>query len=115
MNILTVLNKNKALELADFLDDLSVNGGNRDYGICPSVKIFVSPKIYFAGAREWLCESFKLWSKYSGNYRYPVDHAKGVEDAYHTLRKWSKRTQYGKDRRELCTFLANLIRSQCDE
>lgn len=117
MNILTVLNKDKALELADFLDDLSVNGSKKQKGIC-----YLS---HYSGCiadeaaclwDRWLRESFMVWPKFSGNMSYPVRHRNvNLYIAFTKLSKWDKRTQYGKDRRELCTFLANLIRSQCDE
>jgi len=143
MNILTVLNKEHALELADFLDDLSVNGHScyEDCGICENVDSTI-----YGGCRtyDWMKEAFKLWPKYSGNQKYPVpislevlkdipslknpETIRTTRQRFMTLNemsaerfcfyykdKWDANTQYGKDRRELCTFLANLIRSQCNE
>jgi hypothetical protein len=53
------------------------------------------------------------WPKYSGNYHYPVPaptNESPMEAFYNTRYIWVN--QYGKDRRELCTFVAKYLHMQ---
>ena len=53
------------------------------------------------------------WDKFSGQYGYPIPDPEGEEPEhkvyYRTDDKWDIDTQYGRDRRELCVFIADCL------
>lgn len=58
---------------------------------------------------------FKEWSKFSGNYAYPVPHPYlDPKEAFHRGNLWG-RDEYGDNRRELAAFLAKRFRELAEQ
>lgn len=56
---------------------------------------------------------FKKWPLFSDNDLYPIQHKKlDAETAYDRCLPWNPFTQYGKDRRTLCKFIADTIEQE---
>src|SRR5690606_36492012 len=77
-------------------------------GICE----WVSWKLSSTGTEHevWLSsrlEAFATWPSFSGNYRFPVPSHMDVQTAFDRLKKWSTKSNYGKNRRDLLNHLLN--------
>ncbi len=108
MNNTTDYNK---VDLQDMVDHLRALGnGVADpaviiLGICRELQEF------FNEGYNAVVPFYKDWPKYSGERSYPVPYRlkSALWAFFSEPNLWSIDTQYGRDRRELCIFLADSV------
>ena len=94
------------LEVVEALLKIKAGVYNERWGICGNLEYSLRSK----GFDCWCTtgkQAFKDWSKFSGNKYYPVPFksSESAAWAFVSLNKWSKRSQYGRDRWELLDHL----------
>lgn len=100
---------------------LEIKGGNysKDWGICLNVYWFLSEAwevfVLWKSTSEG---AFRDWPKFSGCPTFPVPYGHShscAEEAFYSLDKWSKDSQYGRDRWELLEHLIEWYGKKADE
>jgi hypothetical protein len=87
-------------------------------GLCYNVfeyidKNYKETKISYGDSQSIMQNHFLSWSKFSGNYDYPVE---GDEETYYNvLNKYDRRTLYGKLRYQLIDHLVERITDEIYE
>ena len=108
-------NKNR-LELIGHLENLGLGLAQpiaKQYGICHEMRMLAAVEIWPHTKTE-IDSLLRQWDKFSGNDKYPVPHD-GYDCPEHAFNyaeseMWDSSTQYGRDRMELCLFLADQMR-----
>lgn len=94
------------LEVVEALLRIKAGDYNEDRGICGNLEQSLRNK----GFHCWITtrnQAFKDWAKFSGDESYPVPFkpSGSAAWAFVSFNKWSKRSQYGRDRWELLDHL----------
>lgn len=105
---------NTMIEMAEFLEWLA------DTDEYPEELVGVCSNLYHGGFSLFeVCQFLSIaerWDKFSGDRQYPVPDScmDSAEAAYDNCvdNMWDKDTQYGRDRRELCRFVAGELRKE---
>jgi len=102
------------IRLADYCEGLAtgrVKPTNKKYGICHAIYGSIVPGFVCVDKIQQLAAR---WPKYSGVRRYPVPspHATPRYAYIRRCNMWDRRTQYGRNRRELCQFIADELRKE---
>lgn len=101
--------KNLILEtLLKIKDDYPITFKGKGNGICS----------YFGlASAKYITSKFPLWPKYSGISNFPVKSGRtetSSRSAFYRYHKWSRCTQYGKDRWELLDFLIEQVKKDIE-
>jgi len=115
---LNISNEHKT-QAAEYLEQLGSGEDPKylDTGICCNLKL----TLYNLGSSVSLNEIINYiaevaatdWKYYSGVPSFPIRvYCRKPGWSYHNLNKWSKTSQYGKHRRELCLLVAAVLRAE---
>lgn len=103
--------------LRDNIDTNSV-GVSKALGICLNIRSIYRNSILRdvpygdSGLPKLLQGTMQMWPKKSADIYYPVPSGNGCKYAYYAFNLWSKRSKYGKLRRELLNFCIDTLKKE---
>lgn len=102
-------------KLADYLDSLATEPHKKQFAICCRVSEFIYDyDVNYRCINAWVNILMAQWPKHSGDDLYPVPHpTMSPCDAWcdvNNTDRWDPETEYGRNRRELCAYLATRLR-----
>jgi len=98
------------------LGNREIKPTNKEYGMCTDLDVHTNINIRAAYIGDRFKHIYKTWPKYSGSINFPVPHPKLNSTQAYQIGKslWDARTTYGKNRLELCLYIADRLEEELD-